>query len=348
MFSFKNDYSEGIHPGLLPVIETLSKESVGPYGEDIYSDGAKEVIKKLTNCPDAEIAFISGGTTTNVLAISTLLRNSYEAVITASTGHINVHETGAIEYSGHKVIEVLGDRDGKLTTEMIKSVLDTHESEHMVEPRLCYISDTTENGGVYTKKELTELSEFCHDNGLLLYLDGARLGAALTAPSNDLTLSDIASLTDAFYIGGTKNGLLFGEALVFTSHKYTDHLRSIIKNHGFMLAKGFVLGIMFKSALEGGLYFDMAKNSIDKAMKIADCINKTNIQFYTKPVSNQLFICLPDDKAKLFEKEFGCNVDYDRCLAKDGMSRVRIVTSWATTDEGVNAICELIKKVACS
>lgn len=343
MYSFKNDYGEGIHPELLDAIQTLSQETNEPYGTDKYCESVKKRVRELCDFPAAEVCFVSGGTTANVLVTAAFLRNSYEGIIATTLGHVNVHETGAIEYSGHKVCTVHCAPDGKMTPEMVNEVISSHESEHMVLPKLVYISNTTEMGGVYTKAELTALSEFCRANGLFLYMDGARLGSALTSEYGDLTFADIAHLVDAFYIGGTKNGLLMGEAVVFTNPKGSDHIRWIIKNHGFMLAKGFAVGALFDAALKDDLYFRMAAHANEKAGRIAACIKDCGIPFYTEPVSNQLFILLPDDKAAAIEAEYGCNIDRMPSLSEKGLAMARIVTSWATTDEGVESICAWLK-----
>ena len=213
MYSFKNDYSEGAHPDILKALCACSAEQNAAYGKDKHSAAAADMIRGLCQSPKSGVAFIGGGTPTNVLALSALLRNPYEAVVCADSGHINVHETGAIEYSGHKVIEVPVSPEGKLSPEDVAGVLRRHETEHMVVPKLVYISQTTETGTLYSKAELSALSAFCRENGLYLYVDGARLGSALMAEENDVTLADLAALTDAFCIGGTKNGLLMGEAL---------------------------------------------------------------------------------------------------------------------------------------
>ena len=210
MSKFKNDYSQCAHPAILEALTRFGAETNCAYGEDIHSAAAEDIIRKLCKAPEAKVVFVSGGTTANVLGLSALLRNGYEAVICAETGHINVHETGAVEYSGHKILAVQTDVDGKLTPELIAPVLELNCGEHMVEPKAVYVSQSTERGAVYSRDELAAISKFCREHGLYLFLDGARLGSALMAKKNDITLSDIASLVDAFYIGGTKNGLLFG------------------------------------------------------------------------------------------------------------------------------------------
>lgn len=344
MYSFKNDYSEGAHPDILKALCQYSAEQNVAYGMDKHSAASAEMIKELCQSKDSNVVFVGGGTPTNVLALCALLRNPYEAAISADTGHINVHETGAIEYTGHKVIEVPTEADGKLTPELIAPVLAEHQSEHMLVPKLVYISQTTELGTLYSKAELTALSKFCRENGLYLYADGARLGSALMAEENDVSLADLAALTDAFCIGGTKNGLLLGEALVMQNSAMQEHLRWMIKQKGFMLAKGFVVGIQFEAALRDGLFFDMAKHANAAAAKIAEAVEQSGFEFYSKPQSNQLFVILPPELAKELYEKYNCNLD--RTLA-DGRIVVRIVTSWATTDEAVEEFSAWMIKQLC-
>ena len=344
MYSFKNDYSEGAHPDILKALCACGAEQNAAYGTDKHSAAAADMIRSFCQSPDSGVVFVGGGTPTNVLAVSALLRNSYEAAICADSGHINVHETGAIEYSGHKVIEVPAGPDGKLSAEGVADVLCRHASEHMVVPKLVYISQTTETGTLYSKAELSALSCFCRENGLYLYVDGARLGSALMAEENDVSLADLAALCDAFCIGGTKNGLLLGEALVMQNKDMQEHLRWIIKQHGFMLAKGFVVGIQFEEALRDSLYFDMAKHANEAAAKIAEAVTQSGFEFYAKPQSNQLFVILPPELAAEAHEKYNCNID--RTLA-DGRAVIRIVTSWATTDEAVEDFSAWMIKQLC-
>lgn len=344
MYSFKNDYSEGAHPDILKALCACGAEQNAAYGTDKHSAAAADMIRSFCQSPDSGVVFVGGGTPTNVLAVSALLRNSYEAAICADSGHINVHETGAIEYSGHKVIEVPAGPDGKLSAEGVADVLCRHASEHMVVPKLVYISQTTETGTLYSKAELSALSCFCRENGLYLYVDGARLGSALMAEENDVSLADLAALCDAFCIGGTKNGLLLGEALVMQNKDMQEHVRWIIKQHGFMLAKGFVVGIQFEEALRDGLYFDMAKHANEAAAKIAEAVTQSGFEFYAKPQSNQLFVILPPELAAEAHEKYNCNID--RTLA-DGRAVIRIVTSWATTDEAVEDFSAWMIKQLC-
>ena len=253
MYSFRNDYSEGAHPKVLKALTDTNFEQTRGYGLDPRCQKARELIRGLCAAPEADVHFLVGGTQTNLLVIEAMLK-PYEAVIAAHTGHVNVHETGAIEGTGHKVIAVPSP-DGKLTPAMIESVPELHSDEHQVKPAMAYVSNTTETGTVYSKAELTALRQCCDRHGLLLFLDGARLGSALAC--SDLTLGDYAALTDAFYIGGTKNGALFGEALVLPRPQ--ADFRWYMKRRGAMLAKGRLLGVQFQALLENNTFLDAAQ-----------------------------------------------------------------------------------------
>lgn len=329
MYSFRNDYSEGAHPRVLQALMDTNLEQTVGYGLDPRCETARETIRRLCAAPDADVHFLVGGTQTNLLVIEALLR-PYEAVIAAHTGHVNVHETGAIEATGHKVCAVPSP-DGKLTPALVESAVNSHSSEHMVLPRLVYISNTTELGTVYTKAELTALRRCCDENGLLLYLDGARLGSALTSPENDLTLPDLAALTDAFYIGGTKNGALFGEALVLTVPN--DHFRWHIKQRGAMLAKGRLLGIQFQVLLEDGLYFDIARHANELAFRLRDGVAALGYSFPVPSPSNQQFPVLPNGVIDRL-RELGYAFETDHAV-DDAHTCVRFVTSWATPESAV-------------
>ncbi|HBQ43472.1 MAG TPA: threonine aldolase, partial [Lactobacillus acetotolerans] len=241
MYSFRNDYSEIAHKNILDALSKYASEQNVGYGLDSHSSNARKLIRKqIDRDIDVDVRFLIGGTSCNKIVISHVLR-PFEAVIAATTGHINVHEAGAIEASGHKVITV-PSHNGKLLPADITKVVHEHVDEHMVVPKMVYISNATETGSIYTKAELTAISKVCHVHNLILYVDGARLGAALTAIGNDLTINDIAQLTDLFYIGGTKNGTLFGEALVIVNDDLKNNFRHSIKQNGGMLAKGFITG----------------------------------------------------------------------------------------------------------
>ncbi len=331
MYSFRNDYSEGAHPRVLQALLDTNLEQTCGYGMDRRCTAAADLIRGLCRAPEAAVHFLTGGTQANLVVIDALL-HSYEAVIAAHTGHVNVHETGAIEATGHKVCTAPSP-DVKLTPTLVEAVVAAHSTEHMVHPRLVYISDSTETGTVYSRGELAALRRCCDDNGLLLFLDGARLGSALTSPGCDVTLPDLAALTDAFYLGGTKNGALFGEALVLTVP--CPHFRWHMKQRGAILAKGRLLGIQFQALLEDGLYFDLARHANDMAFRLRDGVAALGYPFPVSSPSNQQFPVLPNAvvealQAKGYEFEIDHPVDEDHTC-------IRLVTSWATPPEAVDA-----------
>lgn len=339
MYSFRNDYSEGAHPKVLEALtETNLTQTVG-YGLDPFCEEAAITIRRLCNAPEADVHFLVGGTQVNLITIAAHLR-PYEAAIAAHTGHINVHETGAIEATGHKVCTAYSP-DGKLTPELVESVLRAHSTEHMVSPRLVYISDTTEIGTVYTKAELTALRRCCDDYGLFLYLDGARLGSALTAEGNDLTLPDLAALTDAFTIGGTKNGALFGEALILA--KPHRHFRWYMKQRGGVLAKGRLLGIQFQALLSDGLYFDLARHANVLALRLRDGMAALEIPFPVPSPSNQQFPVLPNGVIAALEAK-GYQFETDHPV-DEAHTCVRFVTSWATPESAVEELLRDLKQI---
>lgn len=338
MFSFNNDYSEGAHPRVLDALCKYNLEQNDGYGEDTHSLKAKEYLKRHIAREDVDIHFIPGGTQTNMLVISSFLR-PHHCVISADTGHINVHETGAIEATGHKVVTI-PNSDGKISVEGIAEVLDYHTDEHMVLPRMVYLSNTTELGTIYTKEELTKISEYCKNNKLLLFLDGARLASALSCPFNDLTLYDIASLVDVFYIGGTKNGVLLGEALIICNDELKDEFRYLIKHRGAMMAKGFVMGIQFEELFKDDLYFELGKHANIMADKIGAAFTDCGYGFYAPAETNQLFPILSNDKIERLSKKFLFSIQK---RMDETHSAVRFVTSWATTEESVNALINEIQ-----
>ena len=343
MISFTNDYSEGAHPKVLELLVASNLEQNRGYGEDVHCNKAKEYIKQHIKREDVDIHFIPGGTQTNLLVISSFLR-PHQCVIAADSGHINVHETGAIEATGHKVV-TMESPDGKLTPEMIRKALEGHDGEHMVQPKMVYISDTTELGTIYTKKELEDIHEVCQKHKLLLFLDGARLASALTCKSNDLSIVDIARLVDVFYIGGTKNGALIGEALVICREDLKEDFRFLIKQRGAMLAKGFVMGVQFETLFqpEELLYYELAKHANYMAEQIADTIKACGFNFYTPVASNQLFPILPNSFIAELEKNFLFN--WQAKVGED-QSAIRFVTSWATTQEQVDALIHFFQTYA--
>lgn len=339
MYSFRNDYSEGVHPNILKTLTETNLIQTCGYGMDDYCSQAADLIRELCSAPEAAVHFLVGGTQTNLIVINSFLQD-YECVIAAHTGHVNVHETGAIEATGHKVCTAYSP-DGKVTPAMVESIVSANTTEHMVLPRLVYISDTTEIGTIYTKTELTSLRECCDQHGLYLYLDGARLASALTAPGNDLTLSDLADLTDAFTIGGTKNGLLFGEAVILSNDMPKEHFRWHMKQRGAMLAKGRLLGIQFHGLMSDGLFFEIGRHANEAALKLRDGMSALGYPFPTESPSNQQFPVLPNtiikqlmDLGYLFEEDHVVDADH---------TCVRFVTSWATP---IDAVDQFLKDLA--
>ncbi len=324
MYSFANDYSEGACPKVLrALIQTNNVQSAG-YGMDEYCLAAADLIKRVIEHEDVDVHFITGGTPCNVVAISML--RSHEAVIAVESGHINVHETGAVEATGHKIIAVKG-KDGKITAEEIRTVMSEHTDEHKVKPKMVFVSNATEFGTIYSKKELTDISNVCKEYGLYLYLDGARLGNALVATGNDLTLKNICDLTDIFYIGGTKNGALMGEAMVIKNDELKPDFRYLIKQHCSMLAKGRLLGVQFLALFEEKDYFDNARNANIMAQALKYIFTQFSIPMYIDSPTNQIFPILEN---RLYERiktnyevtEWG-PYDKDHTI-------VRFVCSWAT------------------
>ena len=339
MYSFTNDYSEGAHPRILKaMMETNLTQNTG-YSQDIHTSHAIDLIRSEIKQPNADIHIIVGGTQTNLITISAALR-PHQAVISAVTGHINVHETGAIEATGHKVL-AMETKDGKLTPDLVLQALEFHTDEHMVQPKMVYISNSTEVGTQYTKTELEALSHLCRQKGLYLFMDGARMGAALTSPSNDLTLADIASLTDVFYIGGTKNGALFGEALIILNDELKPDFRFMIKQKGAMLAKGWLLGIQFEELFQNNLFFDMASHATAMAGKLRTALTDKGFSFAYDSQTNQLFPVFSNEMIAELAKEFTFNMDKK---IDETHSSIRLVTSWATTEDGVEEFIRFLKK----
>ncbi len=340
MISFTNDYSEGAHPRILELLTKINLEQNSGYGLDIHCDQARKYIKKHLGKEEVDIHFLAGGTQTNLLVISAFLR-PHQCVIAADSGHINVHETGAIEATGHKVVTVPG-RDGKLTPEAIRKAIEYHSDEHMVKPGMVYLSDSTELGTIYKKNELEAIRKLCDEKKLILFLDGARLGAALTSKENDLTLPDLATLTDVFYIGGTKNGALLGEALVICKEKLKEDFRYLMKQRGAMLAKGFVVGVQFEALFEEHLYFELGSHANRMAEKLATALANLGFRFYTPVCSNQLFPILPDAMIDRMSSEFGILIQEQ---LEGGYSVIRLVTSWATTEQNVEDLIRFMTEI---
>jgi threonine aldolase len=340
MYSFKNDYSEGAHPRILQALaETNLKQTEG-YGKDCFSEQAIKLLKELIGCNDVDIHFFSGGTQTNLTALSAFLK-PYEAAIAVDTGHILVHETGAIEATGHKIIAAAGI-DGKIEPLQLQEILDWHIDEHMVKPKLVFISNATEIGTVYTRQELEELSSFCKQNGLILYMDGARLGPALCCLESNLNISELAELVDAFYIGGTKNGALLGEALVICNNTLKENFRFHMKQKGALLAKGRLIGLQFLELFRDNLYFELAQHANDMAAILRAEISQAGFSFLTKSPTNQLFPILPLEVVNELQKNYEFMVWSKSC--NDHLV-IRLVTSWATTEQAVHGFGEGLKKL---
>lgn len=329
--SFNNDYSEGAHPSILKKIVEKNLESNIGYSNDDYCKQANKLILDEIDCPTSKVHFFVGGTQTNLTFIASVLR-PHQAVICCESGHINVHETGSVEATGHKVISTPAVL-GKVSIEEIDKCLKHHQDEHMVMPKMVYISNSTEIGTIYTKKELIDLYNYCKENNLYLFVDGARLGSAITAKNNDTTLKDFAKYCDAFYIGGTKHGLLFGEALVINNIKLEEGFRFIMKQKGALLAKGFLLGIQFKELFSNKLFYNIGKHENEMAEKIQDAFVKKGIELYINSQTNQIFPVFNEKQYKKLEKKYLFSV-WEKIDSKRIITR--FVTSWATKQEDVD------------
>ena len=342
--SFACDYMEGTHPAILQKLVETNLEKTGGYGLDPYCDAAKEKIKAACGCPEGEVFFLVGGTQTNATVIDALLK-SYQGVIAAEIGHVSVHEAGAIEADGHKVLTLPHD-NGKISADQVRGLLDGFYNDanhdHMVMPGMVYISHPTEYGTLYTLEELTELSNVCHENHIPLYMDGARLAYALACSENQLTLADIARLCDIFYIGGTKCGALFGEALVITNSGLARKFRTYMKQNGAVLAKGWLLGLQFCALLEDDTYEKMMARADAYAMEIKAAFKEKGIQEFVDSYTNQQFVIVTDEQAEKLAKEY--TFEQERTL-DDGRRVVRFCTSWATTEAEKNQLIGDIRKL---
>lgn len=342
MIRFESDYAEGAHPKILERLMATNDEQTPGYGEDAHSSQARQYIKKLCKNDSADVHFLVGGTQANLTVISTVLR-PHQCVVAARTGHINVHEAGAIEATGHKII-ALASSDGKVAAAQIKEVYDTHWSdanrEHTVQPGMVYISHPTENGTTYTLAELQKLSRVCRQCNLPLYLDGARLGYALVSEHNDLSIEDLARLCDVFYIGGTKVGALFGEAVVIMNSSLKKDFRYHMKQRGGMLAKGRMLGLQFETLFEDGLYFEIAASAVKKAVMIKNAFAKQGYSFLYDSVTNQQFPVLPYAVIEKLRKKYAFYI-WEKIDAEN--AAVRFCTGWATKDEHIRQLIEDIK-----
>ena len=340
MLYFSCDYAEGCHPKVLEELTKTNMVSTPGYGEDEFCDAAKAKIKEYINCPEADIYFLVGGTQTNQVVIASML-SDYDGVIAAETGHVAAHEAGAIEYSGHKVITI-PQHEGKIAPDELQNYLQVFYAdanhEHMVNPGMVYISYPTEYGTIYTKQELESISAICNEYNIPLFIDGARLAYGLAA-ADDMTMADIAKLSDVFYIGGTKVGALFGEAVIFTKGNTPKHMITQIKLHGALLAKGRLLGVQFGALFTDDLYMKMGKNAVDMANIIKEDLRGKNYQLYMENPTNQIFVIMENSKLEAFGKEvaYGFWEKYD-----DNHTVIRIATSWATTKEDVNELRKVL------
>lgn len=341
MIYFDTDYMAGAHPKVLErLVDTNSQQTVG-YGSDEYTVRAKEIVKKACNAPDARVYFLVGGTQTNATVIDGVLAH-HEGVLAAESGHINVHESGAIEATGHKVL-TLPSYAGKVKGEDVKNYITSFYSddtyEHMVAPGMLYISFPTEYGTVYSLQELEELSGVCHEAGIPLFIDGARLGYGLAADGNDVTLEDIARLSDVFYIGGTKVGALFGEAVVITNPDLLKHPVPLIKQHGALMAKGRLLGVQFETLFADNLYFEISRSVVAKAMRLKKAFVAAGYAVEVDSPTNQQFFRLPNE---VIDRLNG-NVSFEMWGPRgETESIVRFVTGWTTTDEDIDQLISYI------
>lgn len=330
MIFFRSDYSLGAHPRILDALSKTNMVHTDGYSEDEFCYKAADLIKSEIGRTDADIHFMVGGTPANLISAAAFLRD-YQSIVAVDSAHICKHETGAIEATGHK-IHYMPSKDGKLCPSMVQAVLDQWEDEHMVVPKMAYISQPTEIGTVYSKAELMALRNICDDNDMYLYIDGARLGSALTCHENDLTLKDLAQIADAFYIGATKNGALFGEALVIIKPELKTDFRFYLKQRGGMLAKGRLFGVQFLELFKDGLYYELAGHANKMASALRDGIKGAGYDFLVDTPTNQIFPILPNTLISHLEKQhfFYIWQPYD-----EKRSVIRLVTSWGTTEEDV-------------
>ena len=345
MLYFHNDYNEACHPAVLQKIQENLGKQMGGYGEDTACENAAAMIRKLCENEGLAVHFLVGGTQANLTVIAAALR-PHQAALGANTAHINVHETGAIEATGHKVI-ALPTEDGKINGGQIRSIMNAHYAdtahEHTPQPKLVYISNPTELGTIYSKSELEDISAACKAHNLYLYLDGARLGYGLAARGNDVTFADLANLTDVFYIGGTKVGALFGEAVVISNSAIAEDFRYLMKQHGGMLAKGWLLGLQYEALFENNLYLEISRRADSFADQIRSVLSELNYPLLVDGVTNQIFPILPDALLDQLQE----NITFTEQERIDETHRaVRFCTSWATSQEAVDTLCCELKKLS--
>ena len=339
MLYFNCDYTEGAHPLILQKLEETNLQQTVGYGEDPYCQQARALIREACAAPEAGVHFLVGGTQANFTVIRAALR-PHQGVISPVTGHINCHETGAVEATGHKVLEVPCGPEGKLSPGQVEALCREHFAgsmppEHMVQPKMGYVSHATEDGALYSREERTARRGVCDQYGLYLFLDGARMGYALASPQTDVTLPDLARLCHVFYIGGTKCGALFGEAVVITDPDLNRDFRYAIKQNGGMLAKGRLLGLQFLTLFTGGLYQQICQKAVQQAFRIAAACQKAGIETYAPSPTNQQFFIFPDEQLRRLEEKYVFSF-WEK--VDEGRTAVRICTSWATRDEAVDQL----------
>ena len=344
MVSFENDYNKGAHPKVLQRLIDTNLENLSGYGNDCYCESAAEKIRAACGCEQAQVSFISGGTQTNAVVINAMLKG-YEGVIAAKTGHISVHEAGAIEYTGHKVLELDG-KDGKIDAKSLSRYMEVfygdESHEHMVRPGMVYISFPTELGTLYSKAELEGIYSVCKQYEMPLFIDGARLGYGLASDACDVAMNDIANLCDVFYIGGTKVGALVGEAVVFTKNNRPEHFVTSIKRQGALLAKGRVLGVQFDALFTDNLYLEISRHAMIKAYELKKIFSDAGYEFYWDSPTNQQFIIIENEKMEKLSKtvkfSFWEKID-------DTHTAIRFVTGWGTTDEELSVLKDSLSKL---
>lgn len=329
-YRFENDYSELCHPAIIEALGQLGTRQLAGYSQDVICEEAVALLRDVTGKSDAGVHFLAGGTQANLVGLGWML-SPIGAVLTADTGHINVYEAGAIEATGHKVCTV-PHRLGKLDLEAMEKLLEYHQQEEFVTPEVVFLSQSTELGTIYRKSELERIRAFCDRWNLLLFIDGARIGAAVTSKLSDVGMTDVANLADAFFIGGTKNGAMFGEALIIVNAKLDRGFRSFSRQRGAMLAKGYAVGVQFRELFRDGLYFELARHANETARALSDGIGKLGYHFWQETESNQVFPVLPNDVIAALQKLYSFHV-WDK-FEKD-QSVVRLVTSWATPAEKI-------------
>lgn len=344
MIYFRSDYSQGAHPKVLEALAKTNFEHTDGYGLDPHCSHAEEMIKELIGLDECQVHMMVGGTPCNVTFMAAALK-PYESVVSVRSGHAYFHETGAVEGTGHRIV-ALDATDGKLSPELIDRAWEEFEDEHTPVPKLAYVSQPTEIGSLYSKAEMSALSDKCREKDMFLYVDGARLGVGLTSNGNDLSITELAQLCNAFYIGGTKNGALFGEALVIKNPEINKDFRWMMKRQCGLLAKGRLIGVQFEALLEGGrdsIYFQIGRHANKMAEKLRDGLSEMGVEFYSDSQTNQIFPVLPTSIVKELEKEF---FFYEWTPEKNGMIPIRLVTGWGTQEDEVDTFLSAIHSMA--